>query len=67
MRLAEEVRGLFGEVAAEGLGFADVAENDLLATLDGEQRRVAHQMGDASEPTPHIRVGGARHADCHEP
>ena len=39
MRLAEEVRGLFGEVAAEGLGFADVAENDLLATLDGEQRR----------------------------
>ncbi len=39
MRLAEEVRGLFGEVAAEGLGFADVAGNDLLATLDGEQRR----------------------------
>lgn len=39
MRLAEEVRGLFGEVAAEGLGFADVAANDLLAALDGEQRR----------------------------
>ena len=39
MRLAEEVRGLFGEVAAEGLGFADVAGNDLLKALDGEQRR----------------------------
>ena len=39
MRLAEEVRGLFGEVAAEGLGFAGVAGNDLLATLDGERRR----------------------------
>jgi hypothetical protein len=39
MRLAEEVRGLFGEVAAEGLGFADVAANELLAPLDGEQRR----------------------------
>ena len=39
MRLAEEVRGLFGEVAAEGLGFADVAGSDVLVALDGEQRR----------------------------
>ncbi len=39
MRLAEEVRGLFGEVAAEGLEFADVAKNVVLASLDGEQRR----------------------------
>jgi len=39
MGLAEEVRGLFGEVAAEGLEFAEVAGNDVLAPLDGEQRR----------------------------
>ncbi len=39
LRLAEEVRGLFGEVAAEGLQFADVVENEVLAPLEGEQRR----------------------------
>lgn len=39
MRLAEEVRDLFGEVAAEGLAFADVAGNEVLAPLEGEQRR----------------------------
>lgn len=38
-RLAEEVRGLFGEVAAEGLQFADVAGDEVLAPLEGEQRR----------------------------
>jgi hypothetical protein len=39
MRLAEEVRGLFGEVAAEGLQFDGVAKNELLAPLEGEQQR----------------------------
>lgn len=38
-RLAEEVRGLFGEVAAEGLDFADVAQDELLANQVGERRR----------------------------
>jgi hypothetical protein len=39
LRLAEEVRGLFGEVAAEGLEFADVAESEMLVPFPGEQRR----------------------------
>ena len=39
MRLAEEVRGLFGEVAAEGLEFADVAASDTLECLDGDGER----------------------------
>ncbi len=39
-RLAEEVRALFGEVAAEGLGFADVARGDALpAEAEGERAR----------------------------
>ncbi|MEE8469125.1 MAG: hypothetical protein V3T22_11760, partial [Planctomycetota bacterium] len=37
--LAEEVRGLFGEVAAEGLLFAQVAESEVLAGVAGEHRR----------------------------
>ena len=41
MRLAEEVRTLFGEVAAEGLDFARVAESQELAEWAGEQRRWA--------------------------
>jgi len=41
MRLAEEVRTLFGEVAAEGLDFARVAESEELAEWAGEQRRWA--------------------------
>jgi len=76
MRLAEEVRGLFGEVAAEGLGFADVAGNDLLAMLDGEQRRwqalaaaqarMVDFLADAGFVDPHlgrlqaIRAGATR-------
>jgi len=39
MRIAEEVRGLFGEVAAEGLDFGRVAENDLLGDVEGELKR----------------------------
>jgi len=41
MRLAEEVRSLFGEVAAEGLDFASVAENEELGEAAGERRRWA--------------------------
>ncbi|MBW2313587.1 MAG: PD-(D/E)XK nuclease family protein [Deltaproteobacteria bacterium] len=41
LRLAEEVRGLFGEVAAEGMEFGHVAANEVLAPLEGEQRRWA--------------------------
>jgi hypothetical protein len=39
VRLAEEVRGLFGEVAAEGLQFASIATDPALAAIDGERRR----------------------------
>ena len=64
MRLAEEVRGLFGEVAAEGLQFADVAENEVLAPLEGEQRRwhalasaqtrMAELLAEAGFVDPHL-------------
>jgi hypothetical protein len=64
MRLAEEVRTLFGEVAAEGLQFADVAENEVLAPLEGERRRwqalaeaqthMAGVLGEAGFVDPHV-------------
>jgi len=63
-RLAEEVRGLFGEVAAEGLDFARVAGDDVLADQVGEQRRwetLAHaqkamqqQLAKAELSDPHL-------------
>jgi len=77
MRLAEEVRGLFGEVAAEGLGFADVAENEMLAPLDGEQRRwralaaaQAHMvdlLADAGFVDPHLGRLDAIRAEATRP
>jgi len=39
MRISEEVRGLFGEVAAEGLDFAKVAGSEMLLNIQGEQDR----------------------------
>lgn len=39
MRIAEEVRGLFGEVAAEGLDFVGIAQSDMLRGVEGEQSR----------------------------
>ena len=39
MRISEEVRGLFGEVAAEGLDFAKVAGSEMLLSIEGEQNR----------------------------
>jgi len=64
MRLAEEVRGLFGEVAAEGLQFADVAGNEVLVPLEGEQRRwqalgaaqtrMAERLASAGFVDPHL-------------
>jgi hypothetical protein len=38
-RLAEEVRGLFGEIAAEGRRFSDIAQDPTLADPDGETTR----------------------------
>ena len=37
--LADEVRGLFGEIAAEGLSFAELAKSTPLEELTGERRR----------------------------
>lgn len=39
VRLAEKVRSLFGELAAEGLVFGDVADCERLSVLDGERSR----------------------------
>ncbi|MFT7668066.1 MAG: ATP-dependent helicase/nuclease subunit B [Planctomycetota bacterium] len=38
-RLAEEVRGLFAELAAEGLDFETVVDSKKLPELDGERKR----------------------------
>ena len=48
MRIAEEVRGLFGEVAAEGLDFGKVAESEILRDVEGEQKRW-HALAEAQE------------------
>jgi len=62
--LAEEVRGLFGEVAAEGLDFGAVARSTLLEELDGErsrwqvlaraQERMAELLAEAGLHDPHL-------------
>ncbi len=59
-RLAEEVRGLFGEVAAEGLDFARVADDDVLADQVGERRRwetLAHAQRSMQEQLTEAELG----------
>ncbi len=63
-RLAEEVRGLFGELAAEGLDFAAVAESSMLDELASErgrwqalgqaQARMAQRLDQAGLHDPHL-------------
>jgi ATP-dependent helicase/nuclease subunit B len=62
--LAEEVRGLFGEVAAEGLDFAAVAASPILEGLEGEilrwralgdaQNRMSQLLTEAGLHDPHL-------------
>jgi ATP-dependent helicase/nuclease subunit B len=60
--LAEEVRGLFGEVAAEGLDFGAVAKSPLLAELEGERARW-RALGQAQESMSEL----LRAAGLHDP
>ncbi len=63
-RLAEEVRGLFGEVAAEELDFGRIAENEALPASEGErlrwvalaaaQREMEAQLAAAGVTDPHL-------------
>jgi len=62
--LAEEVRGLFGEIAAEGLDFEKVARSSLLENLPGEtgrwraltlaQERMVQSLSKAGLHDPHL-------------
>ena len=63
LRLAEEVRGLFGEVAADGLDFGRVAKGEELAEMIGERARWA-ALAEAQEAM-HGELGEAGLIDPH--